>query len=245
MSRRKPLPTTHRLGKGLTSPIQAGSTPLHSSATVTPNPAVTAATTSPHPRRQPVNRCTGPRFHACRAVAWRRRVHSATPSQIAEDRLPRHRERVSFPQVPSAGRPRIRALPELPPSQRLQNQSDLYRSGQAAGLMPARHPPGDGPRLTHRARQPPPPERKPKTPPAAADQSATTTRAPITPKGRYCRRLRAIPPPPTPLTAHRLRDEPWGGTYVFYRAFPGLPWPSLLHLKNNRRDLPDSHGFDT
>ena len=32
MSRRKPLPPTHRLRTGLTSPIQAGSTPLHSSA---------------------------------------------------------------------------------------------------------------------------------------------------------------------------------------------------------------------
>ena len=32
MSRRKPLPTTHRLRTGLTSPIRPGSTPLHSSA---------------------------------------------------------------------------------------------------------------------------------------------------------------------------------------------------------------------
>jgi hypothetical protein len=33
MSRRKQLPITHQLVWGLTSPIQAGSTPLHSSAT--------------------------------------------------------------------------------------------------------------------------------------------------------------------------------------------------------------------
>ena len=39
-------------------------------------------------------------------------------------------------------------MPKLPPSRRPQNQSDLWRSGQAAGLTPARHPPGDGPRLT-------------------------------------------------------------------------------------------------
>jgi hypothetical protein len=49
--------------------------------------------------------------------------HAVTPSQIAEDRLPRRRERGSFRQVPSAGRPCIRALPELPPSQCPQNQS--------------------------------------------------------------------------------------------------------------------------
>ncbi len=47
-------------------------------------------------QRQPVNNSTGPRFHACLAVAWRRRVHSVPPSQIAEDRLPRHRARESL-----------------------------------------------------------------------------------------------------------------------------------------------------
>jgi hypothetical protein len=48
--------------------------------------------------------------------------HFVPPSQIAEDRLPRRRERVSFRQVPSAGRPRIRALRKLPPSRRPQIQ---------------------------------------------------------------------------------------------------------------------------
>jgi hypothetical protein len=43
-----------------------------------------------------VNCSTGPRFHASRAVVWRRRVHSVPPSQIAEDRLPRHRARESL-----------------------------------------------------------------------------------------------------------------------------------------------------
>jgi hypothetical protein len=115
MSRRKPLPTTHRLGMG---PDFANSSRFRS---------------APFQRR-PVNRSTGPRFHSTR-----RRV---TPSQIAEDRLPRRRERVSFRQVPSAGRPRIRALPKLPPSQRPQNQSDLWpvrKFGQAAGLTPSGH----------------------------------------------------------------------------------------------------------
>ena len=111
MSRRKQLSTTHRLVLG---PDFANSSRFHSAPF----------------QRQPVNRSTGPRFHS----------HSVTPSQIAEDRLPRRRERVSFRQVPSAGRPRIRALPKLPPSRRPQNQSDLCRSGQAAGLTPARQP---------------------------------------------------------------------------------------------------------
>ena len=39
-------------------------------------------------QRRPVNRSTGPRFHACRAAARRRRVRSATPSQIAEEGCP-------------------------------------------------------------------------------------------------------------------------------------------------------------
>jgi hypothetical protein len=117
MSRRKPLPTTHRLvlGPDFTNSGRFRSAPF---------------------QRRPVNHSTGPRFHACRAEAWRRRVHSATPSQIAEDGLPRRHERVSFRQVPSAGRPRIRVFPKLPPSQRPQNQSDLWRSEQAAGLTP-------------------------------------------------------------------------------------------------------------
>jgi hypothetical protein len=95
MSRRKQLPTTHRLVWGLTSPIQAGSTPLHSSA----------ASDQRHRPALP--------------------FHAATPSQIVEDRLPRHHERERFRQVSSAGRPRIWALPKFPPSQRPQNQPDL------------------------------------------------------------------------------------------------------------------------
>jgi hypothetical protein len=88
-------------------------------------------------QRQPVNCSTGPALP----------FHSVPPSQIVEDRLPRRCERVSFRQVPSTGAPRIRALAKLPPSQRPQNQSDLCRSGQTAGLTPARHPSGNGPRL--------------------------------------------------------------------------------------------------
>ena len=45
---------------------------------------------------------------------------------------------------------RIRALLKLPPSRRPQYQSDLCRSGQAAGL-PAHRPPGGRPRLTRPA----------------------------------------------------------------------------------------------
>jgi len=104
-------------------------------------------------QRQPVNDSTGPRFHASRAVAWRRRVHSVTPSQIAEDRQPRRRECVSFRQVPSASRPRIRALPKLPHSRQPKNQSNLCRSGRAAGQTPARHPLAHGAGLS----APPPP----------------------------------------------------------------------------------------
>ena len=145
MSRRKPLPTTHRLGKG---PDFANSCRFRSAPfqrrryRQPPQPP-------PRPRRRPGNRSTSPRFHACRAVAWRRRVHSATPSQIVEDRLPRRHERVSFRQVPSAGRPRIRAFSKLPPSHRPQYHSDLCRSRRAGGLTPARHPlGGTPPRLT-------------------------------------------------------------------------------------------------
>ena len=47
---------------------------------------------------------------------------------------PRRHERESSRQVPSAGRPRIRALPKLPPSRRPQYQCDLCRSGQAVAL---------------------------------------------------------------------------------------------------------------
>jgi hypothetical protein len=64
-------------------------------------------------QRQPVNCSTGPALP----------FHSVTPSQIAEDRLPRHRERVSFRQVPSAGESRIWALPKLLPSPRPQHHS--------------------------------------------------------------------------------------------------------------------------
>jgi hypothetical protein len=66
------------------------------------------------------------------------RFHSATPSQIAEDRLPRRRERVSFRQVPSAGRPRIRALAKLPPSQRPQISPTSAAPGKPLALrLPA------------------------------------------------------------------------------------------------------------
>ena len=110
-------------------------------------------------QRRPVNHSTGPRFHACRAVAWRRQVRSATPPQIAEDRLPRRRDRVSSRQVPSAARPRIKALSKLPPSRRPQSQSDLWCSGQVVGLTPAHRPPGDGPRLTRPTRRGPAPQK--------------------------------------------------------------------------------------
>ena len=75
--------------------------------------------------------------------------HAVSPSQIVEDRqAPAACECESFHQVPPAGRPRIRALPELPPARRPEHQADLCRSWQAAGLTPARQQPGDGPRLT-------------------------------------------------------------------------------------------------
>jgi hypothetical protein len=98
--------------------------------------------------RQPVNRSTGPRFHACRAVAWRRRVRSVAPSQIVEDRLPRRHERVSFAKSHQpAGRAsgpcrnlRPHSAPKISPTS--------GRSGQADGLTPARQPAGDGPLLT-------------------------------------------------------------------------------------------------
>jgi hypothetical protein len=93
-------------------------------------------------QRQPVNLSTGPRLHACRAVAWQRRVHSVPPPQIAEDRQAPCRERESFRQVPTAGMPRIGVLPKLPPAQGPQNKSDLCRAGQGAGLTPALMPIG-------------------------------------------------------------------------------------------------------
>jgi len=135
------LPATHRLGKG---PDFANSCRFHFAPFQHRRyrqPPQPPSQPPPRPPRRSGNRSTSPRFHACRAVAWRRRVHSATPSQIVEDRLPRRHERVSFRQVPSAGRPRIRALPKLPPSQRPQIQSDLWpvRAKPLALRLPARH----------------------------------------------------------------------------------------------------------
>ena len=140
-------------------------------------------------QRQPVNRSTGPRFHACRAVAWRRRVHSVTPSQIVEERLPRCRERVSFRQVPSAGRPRIRALPKLPPSRRPQNQSDHWPV--RASRWPYACPPA-------RRRRPP-------SHPTARSRNIA---APHPAKGQ--RSLRSIPAPPvTSATGPRFHSAPF------------------------------------
>ena len=87
-SRRKQLPPTHRLGKG---PDFANSSRFHFALF----------------QRQPVNRSTGPRFRACRAVALRRRVHSVPPSQIVEDRQPARGSRTSA-LAPSAMPPAVR-----------------------------------------------------------------------------------------------------------------------------------------
>jgi hypothetical protein len=122
MSRRKKLPPTHRLRTG---PDFANSSRFHS---------------APFQRRQrpaPPARASIPRLHSAP-------LHRLKSSKTGR---PRRHERVSFRQVPSAGRPRIRALPKLPPSRRPQHQSVLCRSARAAGLSPARRPPGDGPRL--------------------------------------------------------------------------------------------------
>jgi hypothetical protein len=108
--------------------------------------------------------------------------HPVSPSQIAEDRLPRRRECVSFRQVPSAGRPRIRALPKLPPSQRPQIQSDLW-PGRAKPLvlrLPASHKATArvSPRRQKSARAAPRPDQRqqhcaaPKNPRTTADMPA-------------------------------------------------------------------------
>jgi len=73
-----------------------------------------------------VNDSTGPRFHSTP-------LHRLKSSKTGR---PRRCERVSFRQVPSAGKPRIRALPKLPPSQRPQNQSDLCHPGKTQPLRP-------------------------------------------------------------------------------------------------------------
>jgi hypothetical protein len=57
-------------------------------------------------------------------------------------------ESESFRKVPSAGKPRIRAIAKLPPSRRPQNQSGLCRPGKPLALRLPRNHPGDGPRLT-------------------------------------------------------------------------------------------------
>ena len=73
-------------------------------------------------------------------AAWRRRVHSATPSQIVNDRLPRCHGARKSRQVPSAGRPRIRALSKLPPSRHPKHQPDLCHLGKPLALrLPANH----------------------------------------------------------------------------------------------------------
>jgi hypothetical protein len=87
-------------GRGVTSPIQAGSTLRHAVAwrrRVRSIPAPPSETL-----HRPALPCL-PRHSLAKAG------HSATRSQIAEDRLPWRHERISFRQVPSAGRPRIRA----------------------------------------------------------------------------------------------------------------------------------------
>jgi hypothetical protein len=76
----------------------------------------------------PVNGSTGWLFHC----APFRRLESS------ETGVPWRGESGSFRKVPSAGRPRMRGFPKLPTSHRRQNQPDLCRSGQAAGLTPAR-----------------------------------------------------------------------------------------------------------
>jgi hypothetical protein len=120
MSRRKQLSTTHRLVWGLTSPIQAGSTPLHrlkSSKTDCPGAMSAKAFAKSH---QPAGCASGP----CRNF----RPHNAPKF------------------TPTSG-----------------------RSGQAAGLTPAHHPAGDGPRLTR------PPEvgtSQPRAPARASSHSA-------------------------------------------------------------------------
>jgi hypothetical protein len=119
MSRRKPLPTTHRLAFG---PDFANSSRFHS---------------TPFQRR-PVNHSTGPRFHSTP-------LHRLKSPKTGR---PRRHERASFRQVPSAGRPRIRSCRNFRPHSAPKISPTSGRSRQAAGLTPAHHPPGDGPRLT-------------------------------------------------------------------------------------------------
>jgi hypothetical protein len=156
MSRRKQLPPTHPLRTG---PEFANSSRFHAASF---QRRASGRRQDGHQQRHPGD------LISSATVSNRLTIHhlafiiqhlyrpalpfdSVPPSQIAEDRLPRRHERESFRQVPSAGTPRIRALAKLPPSRRPQNQSDLCRSGQAAGLTPARHLPGDGPHLTQPA----------------------------------------------------------------------------------------------
>jgi len=109
MSRRKPLPTTHRLVLG---PDFANSTRLHS---------------APFQRR-PVKHSTGPRFHSAP-------FHRLKSSKTGR---PRRCESESFRKVPSAGKPRIRAFAKLPHSHRPQNQPDLCHPGKPLALrLPA------------------------------------------------------------------------------------------------------------
>jgi hypothetical protein len=138
MSRRKPLPTTHRLAFG---PDFANSSRFHS---------------TPFQRR-PVNHSTGPRFHSTP-------LHRLKSPKTGR---PRRHERASFRQVPSAGRPRIRVLPKLPPSQRPQNQSDLWpvqaSRGPYACPPPTRRRPPSHPAARSRNSTAPPP--RPQQPP--------------------------------------------------------------------------------
>jgi hypothetical protein len=107
MSGRNLLPTTYRLFRSLTSPIQP--VPFRS---------------IPAPIGEPPHRP---------ALSF----HYVPPSQTAEeDRLPQHRERGSSRQMPSADRLRIRPFAKLPSSHRPQNQFDLCRSGHPLGGHP-------------------------------------------------------------------------------------------------------------
>jgi hypothetical protein len=72
---------------------------------------------------------------------------AVTPSQIAEDRLRRRRERVSFRQVPSAGRPRIRGL-----SKSFRPQSAPEKSVRPLTIRASRWPDACPPLSRRRAR---------------------------------------------------------------------------------------------
>jgi len=112
------VPPTHRLGMG---PDFANSSRFHS---------------APFQRR-PVNRSTGPRFHS---TALHRLKSSKTggPGAMSAEAFAKSHQPAS-----RASGPCRNYRPHVAP-----NQPDLCRSGQAAGLTPARRPPGDGPRLT-------------------------------------------------------------------------------------------------